>query len=1715
MDYWEHLTSVAFVPLQAWRTLALHYNSLDKSLHWGGHGAFERHYRRSITTRPRITLLYHESENECAVPAHSTVCVREKCIKVNSTAKRMLLVLFATHAMLALRSLLLSAMSEVGHNPSVASDVCKWPAFLRMLVFRIVVQQHSVPWHRDYARDSEQYAVAALHQLVLRLVYNHESACAEWTRGPSPLWLLYHVEYEHMHSSLIQLMHRKKQWQRRDAELGRASLEFCGKARVQTDYTRDDNSTPVQTNVHPYQLSAALYAVLSQVVHMIYTVQHELRSYGIYHDREHPCALCYSHWDMSTAPVHQVAHALYERLVMMLRSGSAMVNSTGLLSSSCGGSNSALRVCHSTCHWCVLLRTICLAVLRQVRIRALVTQRSTLAEDALVADNYACVALGMRSDSKYYASCGVPVDPSSDTSAQHMVVKRCTWYAAPVERMLRQALHCFQGAPLLLRQYHTLSWLKPLGPTTPKSLEYRIWRIRNRTARFVPMCDGGVVQTLVLYKALENLWMDCISTILPRVLCALQRYVCESLTCEQACKSQCTHQPRHYPENSASGQTETLSRITVKCITLACRYYEHHMNLGWSDAPLRIDAQNSEWYAQYQPTLVFYAALEACLTCATQPLNNEWLTSRAPFIGAAVRHRSQCQVIDALVDRRKNAQQYSQYHRRSLLQWWVVLYSDNTHNVDEDPQHCTLADLQYTCRVANSVCAKRHRSDSQQQPLPMSFSMVDDIEAERLVERGGHDSIACMTMVHSAHAATLWTAFSTAESASRHYVSAACPSLHAELLASIPTLPEPSLHYAVLCGTPEALQLLRELNATRISALQCASDVRCLPNTEQHVPMPGYMRFLYDLLLGDDTQLARAAQWLYTRLFYEPRSRRQTAKRNGDVLSTLCVQVGDPALRFVRLLPMLLQSVVPDPNGRAEILFQALVTPYRESGALRQDYLHRRTESKRQRTSDSPSISDDDSAQTYWTQSSQSSMDCQSAEGDEPTCAGSTKSNNGKDERVFNLRHCSLYSNILALLAPYHMRIGISHSVLQRVWHTLLDSRELWVTHYQLACAMIEWLRPLRACDYSRRAQGDEVALPMWYVWRVMRAAYVRWRAQEQQRQCPSQHGNYTSYRRQALAGVCDNGRWTNQFEFVDRTDDEGASSRPSKTPPALRLTRSPTATSWCSCRQCALVSSTRPLPAWIQQRSLEDMQCNPIPGFWRADDMPFQSEAKLMQTLNNVAYVPVEQYPNGPAIQSGLYCRNDSSSADSQDPLPPQYSVVYDPLCPVPPYPDSADDIERWKQYSFQPVRAKSVWNAEFMHLPSCSQLMPDMQPPHLLLYAFVCDPGVDSVLRGEVFSAVLAWSGFNRSEMRPARPPSTASASQPLEPFRTSADYANEWSTEQARQFCCIAQDTHFQEQHHVVLHATEDHHYNSALHWLSSGLAPLSLGQLLRNRLMPLDVIVHMAIAVDALAQLPYRASETPDMIHCLLEQRTQQGLASQLALCTSRATLTFEALSELYDPSIVHAALLNMRYKGQTLPLMWTTSPYERARATPIPHDDVLHCMRDWINPKASYAHDTMPVYDSPLNMRCGQETAIPTTQAALLRSQSECLSSFALCMPYAFELAVNQPVTLLHGDVHSMDRLESSLGRSSTVIQLDIASRMDDCTFQNSPYTGHANLTSPLRSPQADQSQQARLFHGPLPSVTQSREDTPNYQRIVETLMYAPSMIGRCLYESEL
>lgn len=1023
--------------------------------------------------------------------------------------------------------------------------------------------------------------------------------------------------------------------------------------------------------------------------------------------------------------------------------------------------------------------------------------------------------------------------------------------------------------------------------------------------------------------------------------------------------------------------------------------------------------------------------------------------------------------------------------------------------------------------------------------------MVDKTEADLSVQLDTYNSMASMTVVHTLSAEAIWCAFSSVEACKEHMDigSSQRATLCSELLAAIPTCPPPSQHYAVMCGTPEALPLLRELNDKRTGTIQCARDICTMPDVRDCTPVPEYLHFLHDLLFGSDKQLARAAQWLYTRLFYEPRARDQSVEREGD-LASLCVQEGDAALRFVRLLPMLLESVVAsNPEQSAESVFAALVVPYREAGALRQGYA--------QRHRPSATEMDVNVVEMCWTEeSSQSSVDDSNSSnntsphqeavamdviGDGEERASSTgrtgrrtsSSNDTKDMRVMNLAQCSLYSNLLALLAPYHMRVGVSYHTLQQVWCALLDNRELWITHYQLACAMIEWLRPSRPRTRSH-AQSADGGIPTWYVWRVMRAAYVRWRSEEQKRKCPLSHNGHPCYREQKLTGIPSSGRWIDRYEFT-----VSSSAAPLTTPNqqqrrlSSRLKRSPVATSWCLCRQCAQVSCAQPIPGWVRQRPSSS-----VPGFWYVN-AALRYEPELLRMVHDHAYVNVREYATGPARNTGVYCNVDGNGGgggggdESYPPLstpplsaaPSEPLAVYDPLCPVPPYPDSPEDIQQWKECSFQPASssAAGIWDTDVAHIPSCSQLMPDMQPPHLLFYAFAYDPSVSVELRAEIFKSVRAWRGFCRHEMRPARSAAqhatdvgkeeeedvaNTSVSSPVESFCVGAEQAHEWCQEQARQFCKMSAKSDFRECYKAALSADEVDHYNDALQWMGSGLQPLTFEQLLRNRLMPLETVTHLALFSDILARLPFYKSETPEVAEQLIQRHLRDGgSVRQIPRNVSRATFTHESMSTLYDPSIIHAALLNLCYKGQTLPLLWRASPYNHT-FSPTPCEAVLRDMRDWVNPKVSYAHDTMPVYDLPLSMRYDPKTTTGSSSVQY-KDPIDRIGAFGLCIRGMLQLALVNPITHVHGDLISLDRLENSLGRNSGVVcreldgySIDVLSGGEDVAAicRN----GHPHLASPARSPRMGHVPVPLLAHGPLPTTS-----AVPYERMVEIAWYIP------------
>jgi hypothetical protein len=143
--------------------------------------------------------------------------------------------------------------------------------------------------------------------------------------------------------------------------------------------------------------------------------------------------------------------------------------------------------------------------------------------------------------------------------------------------------------------------------------------------------------------------------------------------------------------------------------------------------------------------------------------------------------------------------------------------------------------------------------------------------------------------------------------------------------------------------------------------------------------------------------------------------------------------------------------------------------------------------------------------------------------------------------------------------------------------------------------------------------------------------------------------------------------------------------------------------------------------------------------------------------------------------------------------------------------------------------------------------------------------------------------------------------------------------------------------------------------------------------------------------------------------------------------------------MYDPTAIHQALMNLHHRGRTFPKLLIPSVFS-SRDAPLPHNEVLHEMRDWSNPKACYSHELMPVYDNPLVEQNSSDLSFVKKE----------VGPFSLSVMDTCRFVVNNPISNVSGDIHAMNRLESALLRTSIPVQnsLQLSSQTTDSPFYN-------------------------------------------------------------------
>jgi hypothetical protein len=567
VELFQVLATKAILPYEAWKRLNAHYKLIGLPLTWSKNTRFWSEY---IAVKTMENVSIPEYTNEQTVDAGSNQemdlnlvnCCIDNRQKLRTIHFQEQLLVFATQSMLVIRRLLSDALLNQG------ASVASWPEFVRFLLCRLCVQYFSTPWDQHESSSFEEVSnIIALHQIVLHIFYNYNAIC-NWKHGQFIPWLWYHVEHLNMESALIRLMQHKRKWYPKPSCRDRTPLELCGSTRVliRSESTRpsviselaastssfivsstsqlQSSGSERKSDIHPYQLGLALSAVLSQAVHLIYVAQHEMQQYGIYHER---CLHNHSLWDVKRATVHEVSRVLYNRVVMMLNSSTVMANCTGTLNDS--ADETILSCCQSSCHWCILLRAVCTAVLRLINVRGGTNDSSSsnllgsLSSDSSVSTNDNIhIPICVKTHS-HCIQCILNENAESGNSSfaernyntlglgrknknfSHYPVVRQQWHSIPLELMLKQALWCFKDACLLLQQYHSLN-----TSVISKLNESMKWRTAARLGRLVPFAIGGALESVALYHLLEKYWQDGAVRVLPRVICLMQRIILEEVS---------------------------------------------------------------------------------------------------------------------------------------------------------------------------------------------------------------------------------------------------------------------------------------------------------------------------------------------------------------------------------------------------------------------------------------------------------------------------------------------------------------------------------------------------------------------------------------------------------------------------------------------------------------------------------------------------------------------------------------------------------------------------------------------------------------------------------------------------------------------------------------------------------------------------------------------------------------------------------------------------------------------------------------------------------------------------------------------------------------------------------------------------------------------------------------------------------------------------------
>lgn len=1822
----HHVVEHIILPLDAWIAVIVHYSNAQLPLVVSINSSTlaARAYTRSHSKELDNLIVHYDSHTNHVDRSgklfETPINVQNVYPSRKYSHKQFRLCEFAARCTLMVRALLLETLHAVSRSEEDASAcISRWPQFVQMLLLRIVLHRFSAPWTEETSLSIDEptttaartsNGLAKLH-LVLDWILrvrdedsNDRRRATTTIASPStpPLWLLRHIDMSCTNDALSRLMRTRHEWNEYGAQNNRVALPLSIVSRVKpcdlpaSEDSSSTHSSPASStstslpslehsnnsdwfDVHPYQLGLALSAVLSQVVHTIFANQREQRQMGVYHTQ---CAVCRSRWNMRNTNVQCVTSALYERIVMMLHSRSAVSSedrSTRLCDERLNGAihqqqtteRSPLYISHNSCHWCVLARTVCLAVLRVLRANKQLALSMRTAENhdnfrrhpsrveilATVAMREQATSIAWRSSHSMDVTLSTAEQSRALSGAdKNSAFNNVVWQALPIEKMLSQSLHAFKDSYLLIQQCHTHHQCVSGDRSYPAYLRKIIsnvaidasWRASISMSRPISMMHGGALQVAALYDLVNHVWVHGVMHVLPRIFTSMQQHLQELAQTTVTPNSGETHS-----SSSASSELYSLDPTdiaSVECFALAKRYFALHHAEGWSELPTRIAAGNM------LDTYMLYASLEAILTFVATTTPDGCIVSHLSILGAVVRQRAQCVVVDSLrapvsTETSSISPLNSAYSNGTLLRWWVTPYCDSStvsQNSPEREQYCSLADLQYTCMISTSMCATRaqpHSTPSKHGlPGQSQRTLVDPSETSEFAKDGRYNDISTVSIAHTVSMSRLWE---------MHVEDTSHPltplGLRMEILASVPRCPEQTVRMAVMCGTAEALVVMHDQREKSVATLYNGLDRRYRLPCD--VSAPAFMQFLHHLYYGDDHQLASAVQWLFYRLFRlekrcsEPSSPLAVPSPLVTRLLPVYLQHGDMALRHVRLLPMLLDSLAESDEERVCMIHDGLRKPFADvprfmRSSTRMRYHQSKSVShavgeKNARTKDSrnthgssdtrnlyvddvvitqalephtakgwveelldelqvdtvrntresiphsvggeTSCDSDESHHSTSDDAQRDAMDVQpttpvvdtsndrpqnnSSENtidapttSEPNSAQSTCPRS-TENLTFNLYHCTLYSNILAVLAPYTTRVCIATSTLRLVWRMLLDDYSLWIRHRYLVCVIIELLQ---VESLAKLVKANNGKIPLWYIWRTMRMQYVDWRREQQQARCPSPNARHQYHFRLQKPSVA------LAFERLKTCRAEpgksAASARDDANSNTTRRTkREPDVVTrlWCYCYACAQVSCSNTLPQWTSSEQAQDTSTHPtddvssdssnhashIPGYWCARRLP-QGKLALLNSINKDIYVLQEQYIHGPAARCGIF---HSSVCDS---LGHPYAV-YDPLCSIPPYPSEENERAEWYERSVFPAghaqnkQGRYVFGQpDYLDLTPSSSLVPDLDPPHLLFYSFACDPQINTNVRAEIFMSIQAVRGIDEREFYPSEPVA-CDREQMLSDYRTSAEFNSGWMEhylhlEEERSALLVVPQQQAETLKSMDSSEIVSDDQNTLLtDWLAESMPPLTWKQTKHQVCMPMHGIAVLATMSDVMAFLPHisgcsagavvNREPTVEPLQSSMDVAVQQPSSGDI----SRANIPLSMLRELSDPTLICDTFASLRKNHRTFPITWTKSPFSTPSAEPA--DEVLQYVQDWMSPKACYSHDSLPVFDAPFtpcntSVNCKRFGRKPCErQHCLLKP-----GPFSLSMPETVHKVLTNPVMQVHDDARTIARLESVLLRQATLVQ---------------------------------------------------------------------------------